>query len=149
MTDSWRPTPALVLSFIALLVALGGTAVANGDSLPLIGSHHVADNSIRSKDIRDGTLRRRDFRNGALRAPSGSTGLASVTRISGSGSGSATATCPAGTQVLSGGGGSAGGGTLVSSAPSGDNTEWAVVSSDTTAFVAVFAYCSPDVTVAP
>jgi hypothetical protein len=42
-----------------------------------------------------------------------------------------------------------GGGTLQASLPSADNTEWEVVSSDATAFVAVFAYCSPDVTLTP
>ena len=149
MINSWRPSPALLLAFIALLVALGGTAVANADRLPLIGSHHVADNSLRSKDIRDGTLKRRDFRSGALRGPSGAAGLETVTRISVEGTGSATATCPTGSQVLSGGGGSAGGGTLVASVPSGDNTGWEVTSSDATAVVVAFAYCSPEVTAAP
>jgi hypothetical protein len=149
MINSWRPSPALLLAFIALLVALGGTAVANADRLPLIGSHHVADNSLRSKDIRDGTLKRRDFRSGALRGPSGAADPVSVTRISASGTGSATATCPTGAQVLSGGGGSTAGGTLQTSLPSGDNTEWEVISSDATAVVVAYAYCSADVTVTP
>ena len=146
MTNRWRPSPALVLAFIALLVALGGTAVANGDRLPLIGSRHVADDSLRSKDIHDGTLKRRDFRSGVLRGPSDATGL-TVTRISAQGTGSARAACPADMQVLSGGGGSTPGGTVLASLPSGDNTAWEVTSSDATAVVAAFAYCSADVTV--
>jgi hypothetical protein len=63
-----RPSPATVLASVALLVALGGTATAQGVSLPLIGSQQVEDNSLRSRDVRNNTLRSRDVRNNTLRS---------------------------------------------------------------------------------
>lgn len=57
-------SPALILSFLALLVAMGGTAYAAG----LIGSDDIADNSIRGKDVRNGTVRSKDVRDETLRS---------------------------------------------------------------------------------
>lgn len=50
-----RPSPALIVAFAALFVALTGTAFAA-----------VAANSILSKHIKDGEVRRPDIRNGAV-----------------------------------------------------------------------------------
>lgn len=52
------PSPALTVSVMALVVALGGTSYAAG----LIGSNDIKDDSVRSKDVRDGTLLKKDLR---------------------------------------------------------------------------------------
>lgn len=78
-----RPSPALVLSAVALFVALGGTSYAltvtsatvKNNSLTatdiknnsLTGSD-IKENSVGSGDVRNGSLRRRDFRAGELPA---------------------------------------------------------------------------------
>ena len=51
------PSPAMIVSLLALTIALGGTSYAAG----LIGSNDIVDNSVRSKDVRDGTLRKTDL----------------------------------------------------------------------------------------
>lgn len=45
-----RPTHATVVAYLALFVALGGSAYA----VSKVGSRDVADNSLRSKDLRNG-----------------------------------------------------------------------------------------------
>ena len=52
------PSPALTVSVMALIVALGGTSYAAA----MIGSRDIEDNSVRSRDVRDDTLRKKDFR---------------------------------------------------------------------------------------
>ena len=83
-----RPSPALVVACVALLVALGGTAVAAVVVLPdgsvgtaqladdaVVGakirdgsvtSHDIANSTILGTDIRDRTLTKADFRKGSL-----------------------------------------------------------------------------------
>ena len=58
-TRSFRPSPALVISCLALLLALSGSAIAAG----------VAKNSVRSAQIVDGTVRTVDIRDSAVNAP--------------------------------------------------------------------------------
>jgi hypothetical protein len=53
---SFRPSPALVISCLALLLALTGSAIAAG----------VAKNSVRSAQIVDGTVRTVDLRDSAV-----------------------------------------------------------------------------------
>lgn len=57
----FRPSPALVLAFVALLVALGGTAYA----AIVITGKNVKDGSLTGRDIKDGSLGRTDVRAGA------------------------------------------------------------------------------------
>ena len=59
------PSPALLISLIALFVSLGGVsyAVATG----FIDSREIRDNTIRSRDIRNNTLRTEDIRNNEIR----------------------------------------------------------------------------------
>ena len=57
------PSPALAVSVMALIVAMGGTSYAAG----LIGSNDIKNNSVRSIDVRDNTLRSKDVRDGTLR----------------------------------------------------------------------------------
>jgi len=52
------PSPALTVSVMALLVAMGGTSYAAG----MFGTKDIRDNSIRSVDVRDGVLRKVDLR---------------------------------------------------------------------------------------
>jgi hypothetical protein len=54
-----RPSPALILSCVALFMALTGSALAVG----------VAKNSIRSAQIADGTVRTIDLKDNAVSAP--------------------------------------------------------------------------------
>ena len=83
-----RPSPALVVACAALLVALGGTAVAAVVALPdgsvgtaqladdavvsakirdgSVTSHDIANSTILGTDIRDRTLTKADFRKGSL-----------------------------------------------------------------------------------
>lgn len=58
-TNSFRPSPALVISCLALFLALTGSAFAVG----------VAKNSVRSAQIVDGTVRTIDLRDNAVNAP--------------------------------------------------------------------------------
>jgi hypothetical protein len=57
-TRRFRPSPALILSCVALFVALSGSALAVG----------LAKNSVRSAQIVDGTVRTRDLKDAAVTA---------------------------------------------------------------------------------
>lgn len=65
-TRSFRPSPALVISCLALFMALTGSAFAVG----------IAKNSVRSPQIVDGTVRTVDLHDGSVTTPK--LGLASV-----------------------------------------------------------------------
>lgn len=58
-TRSFRPSPAMIIACLALLLALTGSAIAAG----------VAKNSVRSAQIVDGTVRTVDIRDNAVNAP--------------------------------------------------------------------------------
>jgi len=58
-TRSFRPSPALVISCVALFLALTGSALAVG----------IAKNSVRSAQIVDGTVRTVDLRDNAVSGP--------------------------------------------------------------------------------
>lgn len=72
------PSPALAVSIIALVFAMGGSAYAAG----LIGSDDIKDDSVRSRDVQDGTLRQRDFNRVPIgqRGPAGPQGPAGAGR---------------------------------------------------------------------
>lgn len=66
-----RPSLSLVLSAVALFVALGGTSYALTVTSRTVKNNSltgadIKENSLGSGDIRNGTLRRRDFRSGEL-----------------------------------------------------------------------------------
>ena len=74
----FRPTPSLVISMIALFVALGGTGYAaiaitgkNVKNSSLTGKD-VKDRSLSGKDVKDRSLKAADFGKGQL--PAGATG---------------------------------------------------------------------------
>src|SRR4051794_41938445 len=58
----WRPSPALVISCIALFVALGGSASA----LVLIGTRNIKNGAVTGRKIRHGTIKSRDVGKKAL-----------------------------------------------------------------------------------
>lgn len=66
MSGQQRPSPALVISVIALFVSLAGTAWATV-GLNSVGTKHVKNNSLKSVDVRNGQLTGGDVRNDSLR----------------------------------------------------------------------------------
>src|SRR5215213_9178493 len=59
------PSPALVVSVIALFISLSG--VSYGLARGVIGSREIKDNEIRSRDIRNNEVRSIDIRNNEVR----------------------------------------------------------------------------------
>jgi Collagen triple helix repeat (20 copies) len=76
---SQRPSPAMVVAFIALLVALGGTSYAI-QALPRnsVGTKQLKMNAVTSPKVKPGSLLRSDFRAGQIpagpRGPAGPAG---------------------------------------------------------------------------
>ena len=60
-----RPSPALVISLIALFVSLSG--VSYGVATGFIDSREIKNNQVRSKDLRNNDVRTRDLRNNEVR----------------------------------------------------------------------------------
>ena len=60
-----RPSPALVISLIALFVSLGG--VSYGFATGSIDSRELKNNNVRTKDLRNNDIRTRDLRNNEVR----------------------------------------------------------------------------------
>lgn len=56
---SARPSPALVVAFVALFVALGG--VSYGVATGSIDSREIKNNTVQGKDVRNGTLSSSDL----------------------------------------------------------------------------------------
>ena len=59
-----KPSPSLLVSVAALVVALGGTSYA----AVKVGSEQIADNSVTTKDVKNQTLTSKDVANGSLKA---------------------------------------------------------------------------------
>jgi hypothetical protein len=68
-----RPSPALVISLVALFVALGGTGYA-ALKLPKnsVGSSQIKTGAVRSSEVKDRSLKRKDF--GSEQIPTGKRG---------------------------------------------------------------------------
>jgi hypothetical protein len=93
-----RPSPAMVVACIALLVALGGTSIAAVSAIPRasVGTDQLKNGAVTSAKVQDFTLRRVDFRPGTLlQGPRGAQGPPGPTGASGA-QGAAGATGPAG-----------------------------------------------------
>lgn len=71
-----RPSPALVISCIALVVAGTGTAVA---ATKITSSKQIKNNVILSADIKDRSIQGRDIKNGTITRNKLSRGAAAVT----------------------------------------------------------------------
>ena len=97
-----RPSPALVISCIALTIALGGTSYATVLAVPknsvgtdqlkngAVKNKKIADNAVNSAKVQNGTLTKSDFKSGSLPAgpvgpvgPAGPTGPAGPAGLSG------------------------------------------------------------------
>ena len=143
MSRRWRtPSPAIVVSLIALFVALGGTTYA-ATSLPknsvgaaqlkknAVTSAKVKKGSITGAKVKVGSLLAIDFKAGQLPA-GGITGLQTVKGssivLSPNEQNGATANCPAGKKAVSGGWDSTGGTFEVKlSKPTASNAGWQVI----------------------
>jgi Collagen triple helix repeat (20 copies) len=82
---SHRPSPAMVVAFIALLLALGGGAYAQL-RIPRnsVGTAQLKASSVTSPKVRAGSLLRSDFRAGQLpRGPAGPAGERGLTGATG------------------------------------------------------------------
>jgi hypothetical protein len=62
-----RPSPSMVVAFIALLVALGGTSYAI-QALPSnsVGSKQLKNNAVTSKKLKNGAVTSKKLKNGAV-----------------------------------------------------------------------------------
>jgi hypothetical protein len=107
------PSPALIISVIALFVALGGT----GYAAATIGTAQIKNKAVTNPKLAPLSVGLQKIRNGAIDTTKIGAGqvragnLASTTQvfsapvaIAAGGNAVAVATCPAGTRVLSGGG---------------------------------------------
>jgi hypothetical protein len=114
-----RPSPALVIAVAALVVALGGTAVAAGHFI-ITKSSQVKPHALVTKNLSAGAVRSLRGQTGppgqqGAQGATGPAGIVSVTTVDGpeapmcaSGGGScqvalSTATCPGGSRVVGGG----------------------------------------------
>src|SRR3712207_3086551 len=61
-----RPSPALVLSFLALLGVLGGVAYAAGLGKNSVGKKQIKADAVRSEEVKDSSLARGDLAASAL-----------------------------------------------------------------------------------
>jgi hypothetical protein len=62
-----RPSPAMVVSIVALVVALSGTGIA-ATRLLVTSTSQIKDGAVTGKDIRAGTITKRNLRPGLLAA---------------------------------------------------------------------------------
>ena len=65
-----RPSPALIISSLALVVATGGTSYA----AVMITGKDIKNNTVTSKDVRNNTIKSKDVKNKSLRAKDFRTG---------------------------------------------------------------------------
>ena len=139
-----RPSPAMVVAFVALLVALGGTSYA-AIRLPAnsVGTKQLKKSSVTTAKVKNGSLLSTDFKRGQIpvgrqgppgpagpagpAGARGAAGISSVTvRVGPEQSPRSTASCQAGERAV-GGGGFTADGFLYDSSPSvteGTPTDW-------------------------
>jgi hypothetical protein len=110
-----RPSPALAVACLALLVALSGTSYANILNVPVnsVGTVNLKANAVISSKVKNQSLLAVDFKPGQL--PAGAPGVSGYELITGRSDvtnqifNSVLLTCPAGKKAVGGGGGTAGG----------------------------------------
>jgi hypothetical protein len=130
-----RPSPALVVACVALLVALSGTSYAELLNVPFnsVGTAHLKKNAVISSKVRNGSLLAVDFRPGQLPGIEGYEVVqGGPTIVNNQIYNSVAMTCPAGKKAIGGGGGTGGGiipgdgPYIVVNQPSVDGTGWLV-----------------------
>ena len=64
----FRPSPAMAVACLALLVALGGTSIAAVNALPAnsVGTAQLKNNAVNSQKVRNNSLLEEDFAPGVL-----------------------------------------------------------------------------------
>ena len=157
-----RPSPAMVVACVALVVALGGTSYATVLQVPkasvgtaqlktgAVTTKKLAANAVTGAKVRNGSLRKADFGPGQLptgptgpQGPAGSPGLSAVERVETSSPNNSTTpkvvqiTCPAGKRLIGGGARVNGGSPKVAlwaSFPDNDNV-YRANASETDAFI--------------
>jgi hypothetical protein len=157
-----RPSPAMVVACVALVVALGGTSYATVLQVPrssvgtaqlktgAVTTKKIAANAVTGAKVRNGSLRKADFGPGQLptgptgpQGPVGSPGLSAVERVEASSPNNSTTpkvvqiTCPAGKRLIGGGARVNGGSPKVAlwaSFPDNDNI-YRANASETDAFI--------------
>jgi hypothetical protein len=114
-----RPSPAMVVACIALVIALGGTGYA-ATQLPAksvgqkqlrngaVGNLQIRDRAITSGKIRNGEVKAADLAKGILPAAASTVHQVSGEPIAPGAVGAASATCDPGQRATGGGGGFAG-----------------------------------------
>ena len=105
-----RPSPALVIACLALVVALSGTSYADVPNVPFnsVGSRQLRTNAVVSSKVKNRSLLAVDFKAGEL----GLTGYEFVrgrSEVSNQNFNSVAMSCPTGKNAVGGGGGTAGG----------------------------------------
>ena len=143
-----RPSPPMVVAFVALMIALAGTSYA-AIQLPAnsVGTKQLKKNAVIGKKVKNRSLKAADFATGQLPAgpqgpqgPKGDTGPSGVTKVTsrqaentGSGVVRAEAACNPGERLI-GGGGISESGLMPESesdaAPGGTPTKWVVTGVD-------------------
>jgi hypothetical protein len=123
-----RPSPALVISCLALALALGGTSYAAALALPknsvgpvqlktsAVTTKKLAPNAVTTAKVLNGSLLKADFKAGQLPAgptgpagPAGPSGLSGLERVEATSATNSTPgrtaamACPAGKRLLGGG----------------------------------------------
>jgi hypothetical protein len=132
-----RPSPAMVIACLALVVALSGTSYANILNVPVnsVGTVNLKANAVISSKVKNRSLLAVDFKAGQLPVP----GVSGYEVVEGGPSivmnqiyNSVSMACPAGKKAI-GGGGATGGGIIpgdgpyiVVSQPSIDGSGWLV-----------------------
>ena len=77
-----RPSPALVIAFLALCVALSGVAYAASLGPDTVGKIELKEPSVGTEQVQDRSLRRADFAKGQIpRGPRGKQGKAGATNV--------------------------------------------------------------------
>jgi hypothetical protein len=119
-----RPSPAMVVACLALLVALSGTSYANMLNVPVnsVGTVNLKANAVISSKVKNQSLLAVDFKPGQLPAGApgpkgdpGAPGISGYELVTGRSDvtnqifNSVLLTCPTGKKAVGGGGGTAGG----------------------------------------
>jgi hypothetical protein len=130
-----RPSPAMVIACLALVVALSGTSYAEILALPLnsVGTPQLKANAVTSPKVRNHSLLAVDFKPGQLPGIRGYEivdGVPSI--VTNQVYNSLLMSCPAGKRAIAGGGGTGGGiiegdgPYIVVNQPTVDGTGWLV-----------------------
>lgn len=106
----WRPSPALVVACLALVVALGGTSYADVLNVPFnsVGTSQLRANAVVSSKVKNRSLLAIDFTAGQL-GVRGYEIVRGQSEVTNQNFNSVSIDCPIGKNAVGGGGGTGGG----------------------------------------